>query len=74
MVCVFCFEIDFPETDWNTCSAIVNESFPESRIIAIAPAPDGEAKATIVSCEIISKILSKLLKLNKYFLKINCVN
>jgi hypothetical protein len=34
-------------------------SFPDSLITAIAPAPDGEAKATIVSCEIIFKIFYK---------------
>jgi formyltetrahydrofolate synthetase len=29
------------------------ESFPDILITAMAPAPEGEAKATIVSCEII---------------------
>jgi hypothetical protein len=33
-------------------------------ITAIAPAPDGDAKATIVSCAIIFRIWSKILKHN----------
>ena len=45
--------MSFPETDWKTCEAIAIASLPEIRITAIAPAPDGEAKATIVYCEII---------------------
>ena len=53
MVCVFCFAISFPETDSNTLDAIDIASFPDNRIIAIAPAPEGVANATIVSWLII---------------------
>jgi hypothetical protein len=46
--------ISLPETDSKTDAAIAIAFSPEIRITAIAPAPEGEANATIVSFEIIN--------------------
>lgn len=55
----FCFVISFLEIDSKTEEAIEIASLPETLMMAIAPAPEGVAKATIVSCESIKYILYK---------------
>lgn len=49
----FCADKDLPETDLKNLDPIEIASFPESRITAMAPLPEGVAKATIVSLAII---------------------
>ena len=50
MVCVFCLLSDLLDlTDLKHESAKSMASFPDSLITAMAPAPDGVAKATMVS-------------------------
>jgi hypothetical protein len=41
--------MSFPETDSNTSAAIEMALAPDNLITAIAPAPEGVAKATMVS-------------------------
>ena len=53
MLSDFCLVSSLLRTDLKTLDAIVMACSPDKRITAIAPAPDGVASATIVSCGII---------------------
>lgn len=44
----------------NTEAAIETASFPDIRMTAIAPAPEGVANATIESCGITFKLFAKV--------------
>ena len=59
MVCVFCSERILLLTDLKIGEVISSAFTPETRITAMAPAPAGLAKATIVSCTFIFTKLRK---------------
>ena len=63
MVCVACFDKSLFETDLKHFEAIVIASFPDKRITAMAPLPDGVANATMVSLCMFNYLVQKYCKL-----------
>lgn len=61
MVCVGCALKFLLETDLNDLEANAMASLPDNLITAIAPLPDGVAKATIVSLCILEFFTAKVL-------------